>query len=153
MFGGAAWSFKSLRFFKNKRKEIFKFMKAYDIYKLACAIMFENEGEDRAFEKKFTPLLGILCEECLPYENSVREALGKETLPSAPKVASGEEEIPFCDALCRVALPYGLASLFWQDDGEVYNSALYRERYIAAIADAAKINFRDIADVYGGEAE
>lgn len=128
-------------------------MKAYDIYKLTCAIMFENEGEDRAFEKKFPPLLGILCEECLPYENSVREALGKEKLSAAPTVASGEEEIPFCDALCRVALPYGLASLFWQDDGESYNSALYRERYIAAIADAAKVNFRDVADVYGGEAE
>lgn len=128
-------------------------MKAYDIYKLTCAIMFENEGEDSAFEKKFPPLLNVLCEESLPYENSARETLGKEHLPTAPNVVSGETEIPFCDAICRVALPYGLASLFWQDDGENYNSALYRERYIAALSDAARANLRDIADFYGGEEE
>lgn len=126
-------------------------MKAYDIYKITCAVMFENEGEDRAFEKKFPQLLGVLCEESLPYENSVREALGKEKLPAAPQISAGEDEIPFCDAICRLALPYGLASLFWQDDGESYNSALYRERYVAALSEAAKASFCDIADVYGGD--
>ncbi|MBQ8004200.1 MAG: hypothetical protein IJ299_03820 [Oscillospiraceae bacterium] len=126
-------------------------MKAYDIYKRTCAIMFEREGDDKAFTDKFTGILNALLCEALPYENSVRAASGKEELRLAPQVSDVEDEVDMCDEICGVALPYGVASYFFQDDGESYNAAMYRERFINALSEAAKYRVGDITDVYGGE--
>ena len=126
-------------------------MKAYDIYKRTCALMFEEEGADSAFEEKFCPILSALLSECLPYENSSREFSGKERLAAAPVISDMDDEIDFCDEITAVALPYGVAAYFFQDDGETYNALMYRERFINALHESGKCNFTQINDVYGGE--
>ncbi len=126
-------------------------MKAYDIYEKALALMFEVPGEDKSFKRMYLPILNVLTEECLRYENSVRESKGEEKLLRAPKITDAESDIPYCDELCNVALPYGLASFFYQDDGEGANAVMYRNRYISALDELAKINFCDIENVYGGD--
>ncbi|MBR5543683.1 MAG: hypothetical protein IKU65_06270, partial [Oscillospiraceae bacterium] len=115
-------------------------MKAYDIYKRTCAIMFEREGEDKNFSEKFCPILSALLAESLMYENSVRLSLGKEKLLFAPVVSDMEDEIDFSDEIMSIALPYGVAAYFYEDDGESYNAMMYRERFINALTEAAKCN-------------
>lgn len=126
-------------------------MKAYDIYKRTLAIMFENEGDDKMFYDKFTEILNILICEALPYENSGRASRGEEELAFPPGVESMEDEVDMSYAICGVALPYGVASYFCKDDGELYDAEKYRERYVNALKEAAKHRAVDIIDVYGGE--
>lgn len=126
-------------------------MKAYDIYKRALAIMLENEGEDKMFYDKFTEILNLLICEALPYENSVRASCGEKELEAPPTVESMEDDVDMSYAICGVALPYGVASYFCMDDGELYNAEMYREKYTSALIAAAKSRAVDIIDVYGGE--
>ena len=126
-------------------------MKAYDIYKRTLALMFEGEGEDKAFKKNFCNILSAVAAESLPYENSIRRAEGGEELKTAPVISAMEDELPMSDAICSVALPFGVAAYFYQDDGESYNSSMYRERFVNALYEAKKVFFTDIKDVYGGE--
>ena len=126
-------------------------MKAYDIYKRTLAIMLENEGEDKMFYDKFTEILNLLICEALPYENSVRASRGEPELEAPPTVEGMEDEVDMSHSICGVALPYGVASYFCMDDGELYNAEMYREKYTSALREAAKYRAVDIIDVYGGE--
>ncbi len=126
-------------------------MKAYDIYKRTLAIMFENEGEDKMFYDKFTEILNLLICEALPYENSARASYGEAELGAPPTVESMEDEVDMSYDICGIALPYGIASHFSRDDGELYNAEMYREKYTTALHKAAKYRAADIIDVYGGE--
>ena len=76
-------------------------MKAETVYKLACAIMFEKTGLDPDFQTFFPGLATMLLQEALPYENARRETLGQPPLEEAPAVADMEDDIPFCDLICR----------------------------------------------------
>ena len=128
-------------------------MKAYDIYKRTCAIMFEREGEDKSFSENFLGVLNALVCEAMPYENAHRASCGIEELRAAPQFTSTDDEVDMCEGICAIALPYGAAAYFYQDDGESYKSAMYRERFINALNEAARYRFFDITDVYGGEEE
>lgn len=128
-------------------------MKAYDIYKKTLALMFEREGEDKAFRDNFTALLTSVAAECLPCENSIRKSEGREALPESPTISDMEQALPFADELCAVAIPYGIASYFSQDDGEEGRAQMYRERFYVALVNAKKCFFEDITDVYGGDNE
>ncbi len=126
-------------------------MKAYDIYKKTLTLMFEREGEDKAFRDNFTSLLTSVAAECIPYENSIRRASGRVEMTTAPVVSDMEQELLMSDELCAIAMPYGVASYFCQDDGETLLSQMYRERFLIALANAKKCFFEDVTDVYGGE--
>ncbi len=126
-------------------------MKAYNIYKRTLALMFESEGEDKAFRDNFCSILSAVAAESLPYENSIRRAEGREEIKTAPVILDMEDELPMSDEICSVALPFGVAAYFYQDDGENYNSSIYRERFVNALYEAKKCFFADINDVYGGE--
>ena len=126
-------------------------MKAYDIYKRTLALMFEREGEDRDFRDNFCNILTAVAAECLPYENSVRCAEGEEKLAKAPEITDMGDVLPYCDELCTVAIPNGVAAYFAENDGEGYASAVYRERFVNALYEVKKCIFTDVEDVYGGE--
>ena len=110
--------------------------------------MFEREKEDSAFYESFIEILNILICEALPYENSVRRSLGQDELLSAPEVECMEDGVDMCEKICNVALPYGVASYFSSDDGEVYNSTVYRERFLGALRSAAKAVAGEVEDAY-----
>ena len=113
--------------------------------------MFEREGEDKAFRNNFPALLTSVAAECMPYENSIRKAEGKSEMKASPVISDMEQELPMSDGLCAVAMPYGVASYFCQDDGEDGRAAMYRERFLIALQNSKKCFFEDITDVYGGE--
>lgn len=125
-------------------------MKAETVYKLACAIMFEKTGLDPDFQTFFPSLVTMLLQEALPYENARRETLGQPLLEKAPAVTGMDDEIPCCDLICQVALPYGMASWYFQDEMNDYRSQDYRGRYILALREAALCHGESVADCYGG---
>lgn len=125
-------------------------MKAYDIYKNAASLLFEKEGEDKAFAGMFLRILNIVLAEAYPYENSVRRSLGQDILADIPSAESLDDDIDMCGTICMTALPYGVASFFCQDDGETYLALMYRERFIDGLYAAARCIPEDIEDVYGG---
>ncbi len=122
---------------------------AMDIYESAAAMLFESAGEDADFKAHAPKLIGSLAGEALHYENAHRAAHGRVELESAPVISSLEDEIDFCDEICRVALPFGLCAYFWQDECDNYKAQDYRGRFIDALNIAAAGCPQDIEDVYG----
>lgn len=121
-----------------------------DVFDRACAFLFENLGEDTDFRNNVLPLMNVLAAEALPYENSIRYSNGEAELKTAPVFRSENDEIPYSDDICAIALPYGLASFFYQDEADSYRAHDYRGRFINALQEAAKCKEEDITDVYGG---
>ena len=125
-------------------------MKANDVYMTALSFLSEKPQQNDV--KKFSlGWLNLLLAEALPYENSVRSAGGQELLPRSPEISDLQEEIPYCEEICKIVLPYGLAEFMFSDDGDLYNAERYRSRYVSALSEVQKYNFGDIEDVYGGE--
>ena len=91
--------------------------------------------------------LNLLAQEALPYENQVRAILGKPVLSAAPDISSLEDELEYCDDICRVAFPYGLASFLYSNDDEIAKSNSFRQRFVSALQDAVLNAVR----VAGGE--
>lgn len=122
---------------------------AQDIYKRATALLFEEAGEDRDFQAHAPELINLILGEALSAENSRRAARGMEELPEAIRVKSLADEIPYSDELCAVALPLGLASLFFQDECDDYKAQDFRGRFLDALACASDGCPQEIEDVYG----
>lgn len=122
---------------------------AQDIYKRASALLFEEAGEDADFNQHAPELISLILGEALSAENSIRAAQGAQELECAPKVESLEASIPYSDELCAVALPLGLASLFFQDECDDYKAQDYRGRFLDALACASDGCPQEIEDVYG----
>lgn len=127
-------------------------MKAETIYKLACAVLLEKTGVDPDFQAFFPSLASLLLQEALPYENARRAALGQPALERAPVVAGMEDDVPCCDAICRLALPYGVAAYYFQDEMDDYRAQDFRGRYILALREAALCSGESVEDCYGREA-
>ncbi len=126
-------------------------MVANEILKTATAFMFESPTNDVDFHTFFPVLLNLVVAEALPYENAYRAANGMNELPSAPVIDSVDTEVDYCDAICRTALPYGVASYFWQDENNEYRAQDFRGRYIEALKEASRAVAMDATDEYKTE--
>lgn len=126
-------------------------MTAQDIYAIACSFLYEKPGQDAESEQFYLGFLNVLLAEALPVENAIRLSKGLAPLPSAPVLTAGTDEVGFDGAICRIALPYGLASWFFQDIADYAQAENYRAKYIGALRDAAKARFVPIENAYGGE--
>jgi hypothetical protein len=104
-----------------------------DIFILAAALVGDHENDDQDEKNFAVPYLNILLQECLNVENDLRERDKMELLPAAPVITSTEDEVPYHDDLCRVALPYGLAWQYQQEAGNLSLAAQYRNMYIEAV--------------------
>ena len=125
-------------------------MNIQECYTLSLSFLSEIVvDQSKELEGFIVPWVNLLLAEALPYENSIRHAQREEELASAPQLTSMTDEIPYHDAIVRVALPYGLASYLFQDDENDYRSQVYRNQYIAALQDAMQLQEEDIVDVYG----
>lgn len=115
-------------------------------------MLIGKPSENPELEEYSLLWLNLLLEESLPYENSILHAEGKTELGQSPKLTSLTEEIPYHDAITRVALPYGIAAFCWIDDDRMNESELLRAKYLSALHDAAKLTEEPILDCYkGGE--
>lgn len=126
-------------------------MTAKDIYALACSFLYEKPGQDAVGQGFYLGFLNLLLAEALPAENSIRLRNGLEPLPAAPMLLAEADRVDYDDAIARVALPYGLASWFFQDIADNVQAENYRAKYIGALRDASKARFVPIEDAYGGD--
>lgn len=115
-------------------------MTAQKIYELASSFLYEIDDEDADSKKFAVGFLNILLMETFPCENSIREFRGLEPLKEPPIISSLDEDIPYQPELTRVALPYGLASWYFQEGMDNFQAENYRSKYLAAVMDASKIN-------------
>ena len=127
-------------------------MTGQEIFETACAFLFEQPGADADFKAHALPLLNLCIAEALPYENAIRHTHGDTELTAAPRLISLEDEIPFFDAICHIALPYGLASYFFQDECDNYKAQDFRARFIDALSEAAEYCEESIENAYTTEA-
>lgn len=125
-------------------------MTGQDIYELASSFLYEVDGEDADSKKFAVGFLNILLQETINCENSMRLFRDLEPLDEAPFIKSLTEEIPYQPELTRVALPYGLASWYFQEAMDNFQAENYRSKYLAAVTDASKINSGIAEDMYGG---
>ena len=123
-------------------------MTAQEIYKAALSKIFEREGDDEDFQYFFLDFLNACLAEALPCENSIRAASGRQELEE-PQVVTGMSETVDVDArIARIALPYGVASYYFQDDDDDYKSQDYRGRFIGALNDLSVCVPGMVEDVY-----
>lgn len=115
-------------------------MTAQKIYELASSFLYEIDDEDADSKKFAVGFLNILLMETFPCENSIREFRGLEPLKEPPMISSLDEDIPYQPELTRVALPYGVASWYFQEGMDNFQAENYRSKYLAAVMDASKIN-------------
>ena len=115
-------------------------MTAQKIYELASSFLYEIDDEDADSKKFAVGFLNILLMETFPCENSIREFRGLEPLKEPPMISSLDEDIPYQPEITRVALPYGLASWYFQEGMDNFQAENYRSKYLAAVMDASKIN-------------
>ena len=115
-------------------------MTAQKIYELASSFLYEIDDEDADSKKFAVGFLNILLMETFPCENSIREFRGLEPLIEPPMISSLDEDIPYQPEITRVALPYGLASWYFQEGMDNFQAENYRSKYLAAVMDASKIN-------------
>ena len=126
-------------------------MRGEDVYEIALSLVFERKREDADYLQFFPNFVSLVMQEALAYENIIRRKSGRETLSVAPLITSAdmESELDFSEALCRSALPYGVAAFYCQDDGDNYRAADYRNRFITALSDAVGgVVVSDIIDEY-----
>lgn len=128
-------------------------MTGHDIYKMASAFLYERDGEDEESKEFSVSFLNTLLVECLPYENSIRRSEGTAELKSAPLLTSLDENIDFDNAITRIALPYGLAALYFAENLDNQRGVMYRSQYLAALNDAAKLTVDTVQDVYAVDGE
>ncbi|MEG1995956.1 MAG: hypothetical protein RR036_00445 [Oscillospiraceae bacterium] len=86
--------------------------------------------------------LNTAISECLCCENSIRQAKKMPILTTAPLVLTLDENVDYSDNLCRVSLPYSLASCIFLDANDGAKYAEFRNRFIASLSDFAKISFK-----------
>ena len=122
-------------------------MTGQKVYESACAILFEKPGLDKFFYQSAVNLINILISEAMPYQNNRERATDrKET--ELFQIDSLQDDIPMDDPIVKIALPYGLASFFYQDEEDNFRAQDYRGRFIAALEDAKLCEIIDIEDVY-----
>lgn len=117
------------------------------VFQRALAHIFESPGGDADFDNYSPHILDNLILQCLPYENAVRSAQGRDTLQSAPLIeAIDETALDFDDRITRIALPYGLASaLLMDDESRKTDSVLFWNKFVDALENLAPYTFEDIA--------
>lgn len=115
-------------------------MTAQQIYELASSFLYEVDGEDADSKKFAVGFLNILLMETFPCEQSIREFRGIEPLKEPPFITDINQDVPYQPELTRIALPYGLASWYFQEAMDNFQAENYRNKYLAAVADASKCN-------------
>ncbi|MBR4036561.1 MAG: hypothetical protein IKJ05_07520 [Oscillospiraceae bacterium] len=94
--------------------------------------------------------LNISLAESLSAENHIRRRTGQEMLKSPFVVRKLSDELEISTEIARIALPFAVASYLFNDREDNYMSAIYRNRFITALQNAAKGRENPICDVYGG---
>lgn len=102
-------------------------MTAQEIIRMGFGLMYENSEADVKAALFSRHVLNILIAECFDAENNSR-ADGDE-LTVVPFVNLPTDNVPYNDHLCRVALPYGIAWKYAEENLNQYQAEWYHARY------------------------
>ena len=96
-------------------------MTARELYEQGCYLVYETPDDDEELKSAFPTILNQIMAVCLPYENLSRTVRGQEK-PLAPSFLVGSDfesyEIPFCEEIARMAMPYAVQSKFLEADDD-----------------------------------
>jgi hypothetical protein len=123
-------------------------MTAQQIYEMASSFLYERDGDDTDSKDFALGFLNVLLQEALETENSIRRFKGVEELTEAPYLAALSDTINYDGAITRGALPYGLASFYYVEAMDNFQSENYRGKFIAALNAANKATATTIEDQY-----
>ena len=125
-------------------------MTAYEIINNAFGMA--GEYLDMFPDKQLAVIwLNISLAESLEAENHIRSRENTRLLTQPPVVKKLSDDVDVSNHISSVALPFGVASYLFNDREDNYMSAIYRNRFITALQNAAKGEEISICDVYGGE--
>ena len=125
-------------------------MTAYEIINKGFGLA--GETFDR-FPDKDLPLiwLNVSAGESVEAENAIRAKRGMPLLENHPVIKDQSDPVDMAEQICAVALPYAVAGYLCADREDNYLAAIFRNRFITALQNAAKCCEQSVVDVYGGE--
>jgi hypothetical protein len=120
------------------------------IYELALSFLYEYRDRDKDYKKTFVGFLNTTLEDCLNVQNSILVSRGEAPYSCAPMFTEDDfgEIVPYEEALTRTAIPYAIASYYFQDENNPQMVYEYRARYVNAANEAAKVCLSAVEDVY-----
>ncbi len=112
-------------------------MTARELYEQGCYLVYEIPDDDDELKSAFPTILNHIMAVCLPYENQFRTLRGQDKLLAPPFLVGADfenYEIPFCDEIARMAMPYMVQSKFLEaDDDKKSESVLAYNKFIEMI--------------------
>lgn len=117
----------------------------------ALSYLMEKPGEDKAFSTHALELINALIAECIPIQNTRRNARGEEKLKSL-RIEALTDTVALDEIFTEVAIPQGLASAFYSDELDFERAAIFRTRFENTLISAKNYFCNDIVDAYGGDA-
>ncbi|MDR1572748.1 MAG: hypothetical protein LBS24_00360 [Clostridiales Family XIII bacterium] len=120
------------------------------IYEKALSFLYEYRDRDKDYKKTFMGFLNTTLEECLNVQNSVLVSRGEAPYPYAPVFTDDDYDalVPYEESLTRSAIPYAIASYYFQDENNPQMVYEYRARFVNAANEAAKVVLSKVEDVY-----
>lgn len=108
-------------------------MTSKELYEQSCSLIYEIPYDDDNLKDAFPAILNQIMHICLPYENMFRKSNGQVSLSRLPVCQNLDEpiEIPFCDEISHMAMPYAVQSKFLEaDDDKKAESVLAYNRFV-----------------------
>lgn len=96
-------------------------MTARELYEQGCYLVYEIPDDDDELKSAFPTILNHAMAVCLPYENQFRTLRGQDKMLAPPFLIDSDFEsfeIPFCEEIARMAMPYIVQSKFLESDDD-----------------------------------
>lgn len=93
-------------------------MDGNELLKRAMALYAETDTSDEDARELALPYINMVLAECFEVNNHIRKSKGLDELEEIPELAALTESIPYEDKLVKLALPYGVASKLYFDEGD-----------------------------------
>ena len=96
-------------------------MTARELYEQGCYLVYEIPDDDEELKSAFPTILNQMMAVCLPYENQFRTLRGQDKMLAPPFLIDSDFEsfeIPFCEEIARMAMPYIVQSKFLESDDD-----------------------------------
>jgi len=124
-------------------------MTATEIYIAALGLLGESSSSMGDYEEEVVvQKINIMLPEVFPYNQQMREQMGKAPLSDCPKIEALTEDIPFESIIVRMALPYGLASKLAYDDDEAGKASYFNSMMTITLQSMTPFIPGSITDCY-----
>lgn len=106
-------------------------MTGADLLSAAAAIM--HLGDTAGYLELAPEFINLVLAETFEVNNRLMLAKGGAELDAIPSVSTLDEEIPYDEALSRLALPLGLVCRLYADEDNNAMLSLYKQEYALAV--------------------